>query len=541
MNTSVSAFTKTKRRLTDIVPEIVFVLLLIQPVLDVISHWATEWEITTYTTIFRFLMLAAVLLYSFIISDRKGIYILFGGVIALYWILHVVACLRAEGGYLSPFSDLTNLLRTVQLPLFTLSFITFFKKSDLVPQKIQCAFFANMVIMIHSIILSYMTGTQIYTYVDSQKGLMGWATVHNAQSAILTFVIPLLLLFVYKKKNKWLFYATCIVCFGILFFTGTKVDYYAIFIIAPAVMIFLFIQGERSPFYYVTLLCITLACLFCYNTSVAHDIWTDHTVAMGYRQDYVDNLLIGTDIEESDKQQNVLGLHLPKDLNKESYEALDDRMKELIQEVYDLYLHPMVNRFGFERVIEKYEYSLDVSNLTEQRQQKRFFAELAWEDSNFLTRCFGYEYITLIEHYTLEIEEGEFQEYEMNYDLENDFPSVFYYSGYVGFAIYMLFLLYFAALAAVGVLTRGMKLITMETGMVGITFGLAMGVSQFSGNVLRRPNASIYVSVILAYIYYLTVIQYNVKLRDIFGVFNKEKRKLWKNSTPQKVSTAEEK
>lgn len=143
MNTSVSAFTKTKRRLTDIVPEIVFVLLLIQPVLDVISHWATEWEITTYTTIFRFLMLAAVLLYSFIISDRKGIYILFGGVIALYWILHVVACLRAEGGYLSPFSDLTNLLRTVQLPLFALSFITFFKKSDLVPQKIQCAFFAE--------------------------------------------------------------------------------------------------------------------------------------------------------------------------------------------------------------------------------------------------------------------------------------------------------------------------------------------------------------------------------------------------------------
>ena len=43
MNTSVSAFTKTKRKLTDIVPELVFVLLLIQPVLDIISHWATEW------------------------------------------------------------------------------------------------------------------------------------------------------------------------------------------------------------------------------------------------------------------------------------------------------------------------------------------------------------------------------------------------------------------------------------------------------------------------------------------------------------------
>jgi len=120
MNTSVSVFAKTKQRLTSIVPEIVFVLLLVQPVLDIISYWATEWEITTYTTIFRFLMFAGVLLYSFILSDRKGIYFLFGGVIALYWILHVVACLRSEGGYLSPFTDLNNLLRTVQLPLFPL-------------------------------------------------------------------------------------------------------------------------------------------------------------------------------------------------------------------------------------------------------------------------------------------------------------------------------------------------------------------------------------------------------------------------------------
>jgi hypothetical protein len=368
---------------------------------------------------------------------------------------------------------------------------------------------------------------------------MGWATVHNAQSAILTFVIPLLLLYVYKKKHKGLFYAAAIVCFGLLFFSGTKVDYYAIFIIAPALMIFLFIQGERSPFYYVTLLCVTVACLLCYNTSVAHDIWTDHTVAMGYKQNYVNNLLSRPE-EEDDPSQNVLGLHLPKDLDAESYAALDDRMQDMIFEVYDLYLHPMINRFGFERVIEKYDYSLDVSDLTEQRQQKRFFADLAWEDSDLFTRCFGYEYITLVERYSLEVEEGEFQEMEMIYDLENDFPSVFYYSGYIGFAIYILFLLYFAGLAVVGVLTRGGKLITLETAMVGITFGLAMGASQFSGNVLRRPNASIYVSVILAYIYYLTVIQYNVKLRDIFGVFSKEKRKQWKNSRPQKVALQEE-
>ena len=30
-----------------------------------------------------------------------------------------------------------------------------------------------------------------------------------------------------------------------------------------------------------------------------------------------------------------------------------------------------------------------------------------------------------------------------------------------------------------------------------------LGIAQYSGNVLRRPNVSIYLSVMLAYIYYL--------------------------------------
>ena len=107
------------------------------------------------------------------------------------------------------------------------------------------------------------------------------------------------------------------------------------------------------------------------------------------------------------------------------------------------------------------------------------------------------------------------------FDLENDFPSVFYYSGYIGFALYLAFIGYFALLIIVGLITRFNKLFTVESGMVGVTFLLALGTSQFSGNVLRRPNASIYLSVILAYIYWLTAIRENVRLRDIFNIFSK--------------------
>ena len=154
---------------------------------------------------------------------------------------------------------------------------------------------------------------------------------------------------------------------------------------------------------------------------------------------------------------------------------------------------------------------------------KRYFAEMAFDDATTLEKLFGYEYITLVvdyEHTTLEGKRINKQEI---FDLENDFPSVFYYSGYVGFAIYMLFLAYFVGLMLVSLITRFKKTMNVENGALAITFGLMIGTSQFSGNVLRRPNVSIYMSAILAYIYYQTVVKENLQYRDLFRIFKKKK------------------
>ena len=190
-----------------------------------------------------------------------------------------------------------------------------------------------------------------------------------------------------------------------------------------------------------------------------------------------------------------------------------------------------MQRFGFERVFEKYNYSLVVSEITAGRQQKRNFAQMVWEDSDTLTKCFGYEYISLIMDYKTTDPDGNETVQQAIFDLENDFPSVFYYSGYIGFALYLAFIGYFALLIIVGLITRFNKLFTVESGMVGVTFLLALGTSQFSGNVLRRPNASIYLSVILAYIYWLTAIRENVRLRDIFNIFSKSRREKFRQNS----------
>ncbi len=514
MTGSVSLYKKTKGGLSAIAPAFLFALLIAQPLLDIISFWANEWDFTALTTLVRFAMFAVVMLYGYIISDKKWTYIAAGGVLILYWALHMIACFKSSGGYVSPISDISNFFRTIHLPLFTFVFITIFKKSSEVPVFVQRAFCINMIIMMHALVLSYMTGTQIYTYSHSSAGLMSWASVHNSQSAILAFIVPLMLLYAYNKRNKWMYYIAAAGSLINLFFVGTKVDYFSVFIISIGMMILLLIAKEKNLFYYSVLFLAALLCALCYNQSIAFDIKISHTESMEVKQNYLEDA-----VEQEPGEEK-----LPDHISWEQFESLDPKTQYEIRNIYQLYLGPVIERYGFERVFEEYNYSLVVKELTAARPMKVHFAEMAFEDSNMLTKLFGYEYSTLLQDYTYKDSNGNTVTKQYVFDLENDFPSVFYFSGYVGFAVYMAFLAYFAALILVAVITRFKKCVNLENGLLAITFALMLGTSQFSGNVLRRPNASIYMSVILAYIYYVTVVKENVRFSDLFRIFKRNKK-----------------
>ena len=67
--------------------------------------------------------------------------------------------------------------------------------------------------------------------------------------------------------------------------------------------------------------------------------------------------------------------------------------------------------------------------------------------------------------------------------------------------------LYFFALILKSVLLDFKGTLTVEACAVGVTFVLLVGAAQFSGNVLRRPNVSIFLSLMMAYVYDLTVLR----------------------------------
>ena len=178
--------------------------------------------------------------------------------------------------------------------------------------------------------------------------------------------------------------------------------------------------------------------------------------------------------------------------------------------------------------MDAYEYTSEPSILSDSRVRKSMYAKLMWEEKDFLTHLFGFEYSDMVYEGTI-------------YDLENDFPAVFYFCGYIGFALYMIFLALFAVMifkafgedVAAAWKTQNSKgkrsplrkslyafgggvqsFLTMEMGAVGMTFLLAAIAAQISGNVLRRPNVTVYFAIAAAYLTYLTIIERRDQKRE---------------------------
>ena len=90
-----------------------------------------------------------------------------------------------------------------------------------------------------------------------------------------------------------------------------------------------------------------------------------------------------------------------------------------------------------------------------------------------------------------------------NYDAENDFHGIYFLYGYVGLAMMLAFLLSFFIGIVRALLRSFRRYFTLEAGAFGTSLLLAMVYAYHTAGLLRRPNASFYLSMILAYIFYL--------------------------------------
>ena len=452
-----------------------FIILIIQPILDIVSYFAVKYGYTSYTTIIRMIFFMGITLYSFYISKRKKIYIGISGVIAIFWILHMVGCWK--NGYQSIPQDIAMYLRTIQMPIFTLNFITIFEKEQKYTREIEKAYVTNYIIIISSIILSFLIGMPEYTYYGG-IGIKGWFAVGNSQSCIVSIMAPLGLCFAYRKKNKILFCATLLLECVNMYFFGTRVAFFSIYIVCISFAFFLVWNKKKDITVYGSLFIALVVCSLFYK----------------YPPCYVNQFKTNESFSEWNNEISKI-----KEDNKQQDQGKIDKKTYL--ETYNLYCEDLVKKYGLEKVIKKYNYSTDSSDVISNRKLKINYNKLNMDEKGIWEHAFGYEYMEFIYNGTI-------------YDPENDFPALYFQYGYVGVALYIIFILYFAIIT-IKYLLQNWSVISIELGSVGTSLILMLGIAQYSGNVLRRPNVSIYLSVMLAYIYYLCKMETNVREKDV--------------------------
>ena len=460
-------------------PLLMLILCILQPCLDVLSYWLDATGAgNALTTLLRFAMLAIIVLLGFLLSEKKGYYLGLAALLAALTAGHMAACFA--DGYNAMVDDLANMLRIYQLPLFTLAFITMIRLNPDCMQAVRKGFLWSLLIIAAVEIISVITGTNPYSYPNKEVGILGWFYFANSQSAILSTIVPVAVAWsVERWKGKWLpVLAVTAVGMGTLYFLATRLAYAALvgtgLVLAAALVILAKTRGLKRT----AALCVILAC-----TAAALTGYTVSPMAENARLVEQNRLLKMADIEEkiaSDEAQAVAaGLE-------------GDALREArLRSAYEEYLPGVTGYFGLSRTAARYDYAEDVDVIADMRLQRLRFNEMLMEDSSPLTFWFG-------------LEREDISHDGITYDVENDFHGIFYLCGAVGLVLMVAFVAFFLVRILLALIRDFKGVFTLEAAGCGAALICSLAHAYFTAGVLRRPNATFYLAVVLAVAWGLT-------------------------------------
>ena len=339
---------------------------------------------------------------AFVLSDRRRAYLILCGVLAVFWGAHMLACRRV--GYANPVSDLTNFIRVAQLPVYTFSLITLFRRTPRFLDVLEDACTINLYLIAAVTLVSVLTGTCMPTYAKFRIGWCGWFWLPNSQSAILGVLTVIAMLAAVRRGKLPAAVMHCIVGFALLFLLGTRLAYAEIFGIAAGVCLSMALTRQWNVrALAVVLLCAAL-CGGLYHQSPMYR----------NRQAYAESV--------SEQQQAA------EDLGASEQETRDA--------LYWKYQRVAVERFGLENVEHAFHDSTDISVIGDIRLTKLVYCRLLMAELPATSRLFGFELDATRCQGAI-------------FDAENDFHGVYYLYGLTGLVLLAGFLLFFRRACAV--------------------------------------------------------------------------------------------
>lgn len=505
---------------------LLFVLTL-QPIIDIIAYFNFTTNITLISFVMRTLILVFIVLYTFIKSKDKKKFVLYMLPFALFFLLHISNSFRV--GIINLFADVRYFIMVMQMPILAICFIDYLKYNPEYRNDLKLVYILNTIIIFVSVILSLIFNNFQYTY--DGYGLTGWFTSANTQSMILVAICPLFLYFATKNDSVIICILSHAIVLFLLYLNGTKACYITLLVILIS-MIYIFLVCEKSKnrFYKVaiSLICLSFALYYGNDSAtfkrlddVKENTMQTETVIKDKIKEKIDEL--GKDKVYNDKNKDK-----GKDKDKDKVEDINDdqeydiyNLKKYSDEVVLDILNSsyiwreIIEIHSGEAVLNKIKDNLTPSTLSDNRLRKRVNASLYFDESDSLTRVVGFEFSNVAD-----------------YDLENDLTAIFYYYGYLGFAIYIIFILYFGWLILKMFWQNKKIIFDGEIIIYGLTLLLVIVGGEYSGAFLRKTNANIYLSILLTLIYFKYVKEsskYTKMDNNIINDFNSFKKSHTKN------------
>lgn len=440
-----------------------FFIIITQPILDIIAYFSFDEYLTPISFVTRSIYLLFIVLYTFIKVKDKKKYILLELPFISFSILHLLNSIRTSG--INIFDDLRYLILVMQMPITTISLCMYIKENRSHSKKIEKGMWVSLVIICISVILSVITKSYNDTYEG--YGLTGWFTSANTQSMILVTLFPYCL-YTFSKRNKYIYLLGLMMAFFLLYFNGTKACYYTLMfsLIAMIYVLITYFKVQKNLVKVSLTIGILLLSVLVFKFSSTFQRDTTMNNIEAENQTILDEI----------------------DMNNLSRE-------EAISVLKTNYLYEqMIEDLGEEDVYNEMKDKISASNLSDNRLVKRTYAKIIYSRSDTLTKLVGFN-------------QGEIEKYER--DLENDLTAIFYYYGYIGFILYMLFILYFAILAIKLIIKNPIMILSGKFVILSFSILLSLIGSEYSGALLRKPNANIYFTLLLTL--YFIYISKNLK------------------------------
>ena len=447
--------------------------------MDVLSYWLDATGTgNSLTTLLRFFLLAATVLLGYLLTDRRRYYYGLAAVLLALTAGHIWAI--SQDGIQSLTIDLGNLLRIWFLPLNTLAFITFLRRDSRCADAFSKGMLWAMVLMTVVELLSVITGTNPYTYSNKSVGILGWFYFANSQSAILSMAAPIAICRVMERKNcRWLpTLLVCLMSLGVLYFLATRLAYMAavgtgLGLFSSMVLISK-LHKRPLPLASWILLGCTLLVLAGYRVSpMSENNRLVEANRILKQQDINDRVAAD---EAAAKAAGLEGLAL---------------QEARLQSAYEEYLPGPTGYFGLSRTAALYGYSTDVDQIADVRLMRLNFNQMLLADSHPACVWFG-------------LEREDISHDGVTYDVENDFHGIFYLCGGVTLSLLLVFFGWFLWRIARALVRNFKATFTWEAAGCGIALICGLAHAYFTAGVLRRPNATFYLAVVLALVYGLT-------------------------------------